>query len=163
KSTLVAACTREGLGFLGDESVLVDREDPDSLEATLRDLVLTPESAKLLGLEAGSVECLSGTEVKRRVLPREAARPADRVARRAATVLLGPRDPGPARLVPFRGPGFLEAFALGEIPQERMYGGSPVDVARDWSGRSTYLLLGAVDLSGAVALLGDLAHGLGRP
>lgn len=163
KSTLVAACRRAGLGFLGDESLLVDRCSPDRLEATLRDLVLTSDSAKLLDLEAGSNPAWSGSEAKRRVVLAEAMRPRDRLARRVATVLLGPRDPGPARLVPIEGPEFLSAFARGEIPQERMYGGSPERIAGRWDGRGTYLLLGAVDLPGAVERLGDLAHGPERP
>jgi hypothetical protein len=162
KSTLVAACLRAGLGFLGDESLLVDRELPDELEATLRDLVLTPDSATILGLESCSSPCRSGNEVKRRVHRPEAARPADRLARRIAVVLLGPRDPGPAQLVPIEGREFAVAFAEGEIPQERMYGGSPERIARDWSGRGSLRLLGAADLCGAVDRLRDLAHGAGR-
>lgn len=163
KSTLVAACHASGLGVLGDESLLVDRDDPDRLEATLRELVLTPASARLLGLEATSVPAFSGGERKRRIpLPGTPA-PEQRLARRAATVILGPREPGPARLVPVSGPGFLEAFAAGEIPQERMYEGSPETIARAWDGIETYLLLGAADLPGAVARVCDLVHGSARP
>jgi hypothetical protein len=162
KSTLVAACRHAGLGFLGDESLLVEREAPDELEATLRDLVLTPDSARLLGLEACSTPFLSDKEIKRRVHRPEAARPADRLARRIAVVLLGPRDPGPARLVPIEGREFAAAFAEGEIPQERMHGGSPERIAREWAGRGSHLLLGAVDLAGAVERLRDLAHGPGQ-
>lgn len=158
KSTLVAACRAAGLGFLGDESLLVDRDDADRLEATLRDLVLTPESARLLGLTAASVPAFSGGEWKRRVPLREPLAPADRLARRVATVLLGPREPGPARLVPVSGAAFLEAFAAGEIPQERMYRGEPATIARAWDGRGTYLLTGAIDLPGAVDRIRDLVH-----
>ena len=159
KSTLVAACWASGLGLLGDESLLVDRDDPDRLEATLRELVLTPASARLLGLDAASVPAFSGGERKRRVTLPGPSLPAERLARRAATVLLGPREPGPARLVPISGPAFLQAFAAGEIPQERMYEGSPEAIARSWDGRETWLLLGAVDVSGAVGIVGDLVHG----
>lgn len=161
KSTLVGACRAAGLGFLGDESLLVDRDDSDRLEATLRDLVLTPESARLLGLSAASVPAFSGGERKRRVpLPGPLA-PADRLASRVATVLLGPREPGPARLVPLSGARFTEAFAEGEIPQERMYGADPAAIARAWAGRETYLLTGAADLEGAVDQIRDLVHGFG--
>ncbi|MBP7674786.1 MAG: hypothetical protein KBB14_00590 [Thermoanaerobaculia bacterium] len=161
KSTLVAACRAAGMGFLGDESLLVDRDDTDRLEATLRDLVLTPDSARLLGLTAASVPTFSGGERKRRVPLAEPLAPADRLARRAATVLLGPREPGPARLVPISGARFLEEFAAGAIPQERMYGGDPGAVARAWDGRGTYLLTGALDLPGAVDRIRDLVHGFG--
>lgn len=159
KSTLVAACRAAGLGFLGDESLLVDRDDPDRLEATLRDLVLTPESARLLGLSAASVPTFSGGERKRRVPLPEPLAPADRLASRAATVLLGPREPGSARLVPLAGARFMEAFAEGGIPQERMYRGDPAAIARAWAGRETFLLTGAVDLGGAVDQIRDLVHG----
>ncbi|HPA50986.1 MAG TPA: hypothetical protein PLP50_05220 [Thermoanaerobaculia bacterium] len=161
KSTLVAACRAAGLGFLGDESLLVDRDDADRHEATLRDLVLTPESARLLGLDAASVPAFSGGERKRRVPLPEPLAPADRLARRVATVLLGPREPGPARLVPISGAAFLESFAAGEIPQERMYGGDPAAIARAWVGRETYLLTGAADLGGAVDQIRDLVHRFG--
>lgn len=161
KSTLVAACRAAGLGFLGDESLLVEREAPDRLEATLRDLVLTPESARLLGLEEESVPAFSGGERKRRVPPSEPLAPEERLASRTATVLLGPREPGPARLVPISGAEFLETFAAGEIPQERMYEGEPAAVARAWDGRGTYLLTGALDLPGAVDRIRDLVHAFG--
>jgi hypothetical protein len=163
QSTLVAACQASGLGLLGDESLLVDRHDPERLEATLRELVLTPASARLLGLEATSVPAFSGGERKRRLPLPGPPTPAERLAHRVATVLLGPREPGPARLVPISGPGFLQAFSAGEILQERMYGGSPEAIARAWDGHETYLLLGAADLAGAVARVGDLVHGIARP
>ncbi len=161
KSTLVAACRAAGMRFLGDESLLVEREAPDRLEATLRDLVLTPESARLLGLAAATVPAFSGGERKRRVSLAEPLEPAERLASRAATVLLGPREPGPARLVPISGAEFLETFAAGEIPQERMYGGEPAAVAQAWDGRGTYLMTGALDLPGAVDRIRDLVHAFG--
>lgn len=160
ESTLVAACHLAGLGFLGDESLLVDRIRPDRLEATLRDLVVTTESSRLLGLDGASVPALSGGERKRR-LPLPAPRcPADRLARRVATLLLGPREPGPARLEPLSGARFLEAFTRAEIPQERMYGAEPAATARAWDGRGTWLLLGASDLAGAVERVRDVVHGI---
>ena len=162
KSTLVAACRAAGLGFLGDESLLVDRASPDRLEATLRDLVVTPESSRLLGLDDSSVPAFSGGERKRRLPLPEPRVPSDRLALRVATVLLGPREPGPARLVPCCGAPFLEAFAAGGIPQERMYDGEPEAIAREWDGRGTWLLLGAADLAGAVDRIRDLVHGITR-
>lgn len=162
KSTLVAACRSAGLGFLGDESLLVDRASPERLEATLRDLVVTPESSRLLGLDEASVPALSGGERKRRLPLPEPRDPRDRLARRVATVLLGPREPGPARLEPLSGRPFLEAFAAGEIPQERMYGGEPGAIAQAWDGHGTWLLLGAADLPGAVDVIRDLVHGITR-
>ena len=162
KSTLVAACRASGLGFLGDESLLVDRESPDRLESTLRDLVLTPESSRLLGLDGASTPVLSGGERKRRLPLPEPRVPADRLAVRVATVLLGPREPGPARLEAVSGAPFLEAFAEGEIPQERMYDGAPETIAHAWDGAGTWRLLGAVDLSGAVDRIRDLVHGITR-
>jgi hypothetical protein len=162
KSTLVAACRAAGLGFLGDESLLVDRASPGRLEATLRDLVVTPESSRLLGLDEASVPVLSGGERKRRIPLPEPRIPADRLATRVATVVLGPRKPGPARLAALSGARFLEAFSAGEIPQERMYGGEPGEIARAWDGDGTWLLLGAADLSGAVDRIRDLVHGITR-
>ena len=162
KSTLVAACRASGLGFLGDESLLVDRESPDRLESTLRDLVLTPESSRLLGLDGASTPVLSGGERKRRLPLPEPRVPADRLAVRVATVLLGPREPGPARLEAVSGAPFLEAFAEGEIPQERMYDGAPETIAHAWDGAGTWRLLGAADLSGAVDRIRDLVHGITR-
>lgn len=162
KSTLVAACRSAGLGFLGDESLLVDRASPDRLEATLRDLVVTPETSRLLGLDEASIPAYSGGERKRRLPLPEPRIPSDRVAARVATVLLGPREPGPARLEPLSGAPFLEAFAAGEIPQERLYGGEPEAIARAWDGDGTWLLLGAADLAGAVDRIRDLVHGITR-
>jgi hypothetical protein len=69
-----------------------------------------------------------------------------------ATVLLGPRAPGPARLVPLPSPRFLEEFARGGIPQEDVDGGAGV-VAREWAHAGGMRLDGASDLQGAVALL----------
>jgi hypothetical protein len=163
KSTLVAACWKAGLGLLGDESLLVDRGDPDLLEATLRDLALTEGSARLLGLEASTEPAFSGGERKRRLPLLATASPSDRTARRAATILLGPRQPGPASLVPISGRPFLEVFAAGEIPQERFHGGVPDATASAWDGRGTFLLSGASDLEGAVRLVAELAGGIRRP
>ena len=75
-----------------------------------------------------------------------------RVPRRApraapATLLLGPRVPGPARLVPLSPAEFLEEFAKGEIPQEHVDGGAGA-IARAWADAGGARLDGASDLAG---------------
>ena len=67
-------------------------------------------------------------------------------------LLLGPREPGPARLVSLSPEEFQREFARGEIPQERI-GGDPDPVALDWSVSNGFRLDGAIDLKGAVAIL----------
>src|SRR5579862_3879679 len=52
KSTLVAAAHQAGFGVLADEAILVDRRDPDELLAGVRDVMLLPDAARMLGLEA---------------------------------------------------------------------------------------------------------------
>jgi hypothetical protein len=153
KSTLVAAAFREGLGVLADESLLAAREDPDDLAAAVRDLTLLPDATRLLGLEERVARAFSGGEEKRRVDLSEVSRPADRRARRVATVLLGPRSPGPARLVPLSAKAFLEEFGRGGIPEERI-AGSPDAIARAWGGG--FRLDGAKDLCGATQILRSL-------
>jgi hypothetical protein len=153
KSTLVAAAHRAGLGVLGDESVFVSRLDPDALSASVRELALREDSARLLGIFAATEPAFTGREAKRRVDLFAGSAPCDRLARRAATVLLGPREPGPARLTPLRGVAFLDAFRAGTIPQERP--GDPDAVARAWAADG-WLLTGASDLDGAVRLLNGL-------
>lgn len=155
KSTLVAAAYRAGLGVLGDESVFVSRRDPDALASSVRDLAVREDSARLLGIVEATEPAFSGSEVKRRVDLFNGSRPSDRRARRVATVLLGPRDPGPARLVPLRGSAFLEAFVEGGIPQERP--GDPDAVARAWEAGG-WRLTGASDLEGAVGLMKGLVR-----
>ena len=153
KSTLVAAAHRAGLGVLGDESVFVSRRDPDALAASVRDLALREDSARLLGIFDATEPAFTGREAKRRVDLFAGSAPCDRRARRAATVLLGPREPGPARLTPLEGVAFLDAFRAGGIPQERP--GDPDAVARAWAADG-WLLRGASDLDGAVRLLKGL-------
>lgn len=150
KSTLVAAAHRAGLGVLGDESVFVSRSDPDALAASVRDLALREDSARLLGIFDATEPAYTGREVKRRVALFDGSEPRDRRARRAATVLLGPREPGPARVAPLTGAAFLEAFRAGGIPQEQP--GDPGGVARAWQSGG-WLLSGAADLDGAVQLV----------
>lgn len=150
KSTLVAAAHRAGLGVLGDESLFVSRRDPDSLAASVRDLALREDSARLLGIFGATEPAYTGREVKCRVDLFDGSGPRDRRARRAATVLLGPRAPGPARLSPLVGDAFLDAFRAGGIPQEQP--GDPDAVAYAWQSGS-WLLSGALDLDGAVQLV----------
>ena len=153
KSTLVAAAHRAGLGVLGDESLFVSRRDPDALSASVRDLALRADSARLLGIFGATEPAFTGREAKRRVDLFNGSGPADPRARRAAAVLLGPREPGPARLAPLRGAAFLDAFRAGGIPQERP--GDPEAVARAWEADG-WLLSGASDLEGGVGLLKGL-------
>lgn len=156
KSTLVAAAWRSGFGILADESLLVSRENADFLAASVRDLTLLPDAARLLGLDGATEDAFTGGEDKRRVDLFRDSTPGRRVARRAATLLLGPRSPGPARLVTLGGKAFLAAFRSGEIPQER-FGGDPDTVAVAWAGRRSWRLDGADDIEGAVSILEGLA------
>jgi hypothetical protein len=155
KSTLVAAGWRAGFGVLADESILVSREDPGLLASSVRELTLLPDSERLLGLEGASEETFAGGEAKRRVDLFPCSSPGQRVARRVATLLLGNRSPGPARLVPLGTAEFRDAFREGEIPQERL-GGDPDAVAEAWAAMDSWRLDGSVDLDGAVSILGRL-------
>ncbi len=152
KSTLVAALHRAGLGVLGDETVLVARHDPDELLAAVRDVTLLPSAARLLDLEDAVTATGHGTEEKYRLDLFASSAPAARRARRAAAVLLGPRNGGPARLEPLAPSEFLEEFRHGEIQQER-WSGTPQHIAAHWSQRNAYRLSGAANLGGAVSLL----------
>lgn len=156
KSTLAAAAWRAGITVLADESLLVSREDADRLAASVRDLTLLPDAVHLLGLDGATEDAFAGGEAKRRIDLFRDSTPEKRVARRAATLLLGPRFPGPARLVPLGGEEFRAAFREGEIPQERQ-GGDPDAVAEAWAGEESWRLDGAGDLAGAVAILRRLA------
>lgn len=156
KSTLVAAAWRAGLDVLGDESLLVSRHDAFRLAAAVRDLTLLPDSARLLALDAAAESAFTGGEEKRRIDLFRESTPGKRSARRAATLLLGPRSPGKARLVPLEREEFLAAFRHAAIPQERL-GGDVDAVAEAWSGAESWRLDGAVDLEGAVSILERLA------
>jgi hypothetical protein len=156
KSTLVAAAWCAGLAVLADESLLVFREDADCLVASVRDLTLLPDAVRLLGLDGATEDAFAGGEAKRRIDLFRDSTPAQRVARRASTLLLGPRYPGPARLVSLGRDEFRAAFRDGEIPQERQ-GGDPDAVAEAWAGEESWRLDGACDLAGAVAILRRLA------
>ncbi|HUL01637.1 MAG TPA: hypothetical protein VLV16_00240 [Gemmatimonadales bacterium] len=155
KSTVVAAAHQAGLRVLGDESMLVSRSDPDDLLSAVRDLTLLPAAARLLGLEAMTTATRSGGEEKRRVDLFSSSSPMTRRARRVATVLLGPRNDGPARLEPLTPETFLEEFRLGAIAQES-WSGTPEHIAVHWSRRRAYRLSGAADLAGAIDLLTGL-------
>ncbi len=153
KSTLVAALHAAGLSVLGDESLFVSRRDPDDLSASVRDLCLREDSARLLGIFRSTTPAFTGREAKRRVELFNGSTPASRRAPRVATILLGPRDPGTARLSPLRGDAFVRAFAEGGIPQERP--GDPEAAARAWA-RDGILLSGAQDLRRAVGLVKEI-------
>lgn len=155
KSTLVAAAWRAGIGVLADESVLVSRTDADLLVASVRELTLLPDAESLLGLGGASEEAFTGGETKRRIDLFPGSSPKQRVARRAATLLLGKRSPGPARLVPLGPEEFRREFREGEIPQERL-SGDPDAVAESWARSRSWRLDGAVDLGSAVEILGRL-------
>ncbi len=155
KSTLVAAAHLAGLEVLGDESLFVSRVDPDDLASSVRELTLREDSAALLGLLSRTEAAFSGGEEKRRIDLFASSSPEARAARRVSTVLLGPREPGPARLVPLSPSGFLEEFTKGEIPQEHVDGGAGA-IARAWADAGGSRLEGASDLQGAVALLKSL-------
>ena len=160
KSTLVAAAHRAGFGVLGDEAVLVARDDCDELAAAVRDLTVMPDVARLLGIEAITEPTGVGGQQKRRIDLFATSTPAVRRARRVTTVLLGERDRSPAQLVPLPASQFVAAFRIGEIVQER-WAGDPDQLARDWGERGGYRLDGAADLSGALRLLQQLT-GLSR-
>jgi hypothetical protein len=152
KSTLVAAAHAAGLDVLGDESLLVSRADPDDLASSVRELTLREDSAALLGLLSRTQPAFSGGEEKRRVDLFANARPEARAAHRLTTLLLGPRAPGPARIVALSPDEFLEEFQKGEIPQEHVTDGSR-DVAHAWASTGGARLDGAQDLVGAIELL----------
>jgi hypothetical protein len=155
KSTLVAAAHAAGLTVLGDESLLVARSDSDALATSVRELTLRADSAQLLGILAATAPAFSGGEEKRRVDLWGGSNSGTRAARRVTTLLLGPRAPGPARLVPLVPADFLIEFAKGEIPQEHVNGGA-ASVARSWAEAGGARLDGASDLAGAVSLLKGL-------
>lgn len=157
KSTLTAACWRAGLGVLADESLLVSRDEPDDLAAAVRDLTLLPDAAALLGV--ATEPAYTGGEEKRRIDLLASSRPEDRRGRRVATVVLGPRAPGPARLVPLGRDAFTAAFADGEIPEERRLG-DPAALARRWAEGTVLSLEGHGDLDEAVMLVTHLAGGV---
>src|SRR5512140_2985903 len=127
KSTLVAAAHAAGLGVLGDESVFVSRRDPDALAASVRDLALREDSARLLGIFGATEPAFTGREAKRRVNLFEGSAPPDRRARRAR----------------LEGVAFLDAFRAGAIPQERP--GDAEALANAWAADG-WLLSGASDL-----------------
>lgn len=151
KSTLTAAAWRAGFAVLADESLLVARKDHDELAACVRDLTLLPGAARLLSLDDAEV-AFSGGEEKRRIDLFRTSSPRCRHARRAATLLLGKRVPGPATVSALSGKEFHDAFRHGNIPEERI-GGDPDGVAESWAQGSSFRLEGTIDLRGAVGIL----------
>ncbi len=155
KSTLVAAAHRAGLGVMGDETVLVAREYPDELVAAVRDVTLLPDAAQLLALKETLQPAGNTREEKLRLDLFAASQPDQRWARRVATVVIGSRNGGPARLEALEPASFLEEFERGQIAQEH-WSGTPDSIAKYWAARGAYRLAGAADLDGAVALLAEM-------
>lgn len=151
KSTLTAAAWQAGFAVLADESLLVARKNHDELAACVRDLTVLPDAARLLSLDDAEV-AFSGGEEKRRVDLFRNSSPRCRRARRAATLLLGKRVPGPATVSALSGKEFQDAFRHGDIPEERI-GGDPDAVAESWAQGSSFRLDGTIDLRGAVGIL----------
>jgi hypothetical protein len=159
KSTLVAAAYQAGMGVLGDETVLAARGDPDDLIAGVRDLLLLPDAARLLGLDRGATPALGKDgEAKFRIDLTRDSTPARRRARRVATVLLGPWQSQPARLERLTPIEFLRRFPDGGITQEQ-WSGTPPDIAAAWAeSGNVFQLSGAADLRGALTLLQNLVR-----
>jgi hypothetical protein len=135
--------------------VLAARTDPDELLAAVRDVTVLPDARRLLGLDDVLTAPAGGIERKRRLDLFSSSTPAVRRARRVATVLLGSRHGGAARLEPLTSEAFVREFRQGEIVQEQ-WSGTPEHIAEHWSRNGAYRLSGAADLVGAVALLADL-------
>jgi hypothetical protein len=152
KSTLVAALWKEGLRVLGDESVLVCRNRPRELVSSVRELTVLPDACDLLNLRDDSEPTWSGGEAKRRIDLAAGAKPEDRFGFHAATILLGARDPGPARLVALSRAELIESFAEGAVKEETA-GTDLGTILDDWVDRPAFRLEGATDLSGAVRLV----------
>jgi hypothetical protein len=157
KSTLVAAAHLAGLDVLGDESILVARDDPDQILAAVREITLEPDAVRLLGVEAQATP-IARDKARMTLAPWN--EPGLRARRRRATVLLGPRT-GTARLEPMDQASFRREFAAGTIREEH-WGDAPTAVAEAWSDGEVYRLSGAADLPAAVELLAALV-GLEAP
>jgi hypothetical protein len=155
KSTLVAAAHRAGLGVLGDETVLVARDDADDLLSAVRDPMLLSDSWRALGFEERLPDASGTATRKQRLDLFLSSTPSARRARRLGTVILGPLEGSRAQLEPLAPGRFLAEFRRGEIPQER-WSGTLDQVAIEWSRATAYRLTGARDLRGAVALLVEL-------
>jgi hypothetical protein len=154
KSTIAAAAVRSGVDVLGDESVLVRRPFFDDVVASVREVLVRPQTATALGLD-GEPTVTGEVKLRLELPPISSER---RHARHVATVLLGDRNqPGGARLTSLAGDRLAAAFPDGAIPQERLFG-SPDLLVRAWSRRPVYRLDGAVDLDGAVRLLDRLCR-----
>jgi hypothetical protein len=116
------------------ETVMVARDDYDELAATVRDLTVLPDMARLLGIETLTTPAGVGDREKRRIDLFSTSTPAVRRARRVTTVLLGERSRVPATLVPLTPAQFAEEFRHGEIVQER-WSADPDLLARAWGER----------------------------
>ena len=151
KSTLAAAAWRAGFGVLADESLLVARDDHDDLAACVRDLTVLPNATRLLSIDDAE-HAFAGGEEKRRIDLYRDSSPACRRARRVATLLLGQRTPGPARISALSAAEFSHAFRRGNIPQEQI-GGHRDRVSASWAKANAFRLDGTIDLRGAVGIL----------
>jgi hypothetical protein len=153
KSTLTAAAVRAGLRVLGDESVLVARDDADLIVASVREVAVRADSAVLLGLPESKNLTTHESGRKIAVALPTLENPEDRAARRVATWLLGRRDAGPARLLPLTPHAFSVAFREGATPEEQV-GGDAVDrIMGRWAEGPVWQLDGAADLAGAIECL----------
>ncbi|KAA3605769.1 MAG: hypothetical protein DWQ01_18365 [Planctomycetota bacterium] len=158
KSTLAAAAWLHGWTLLGDESVLVHRQDPSRLCAAVQELAVRPDIAARLEVQDSGTPFWNGHETKIRLPLKPASEPAARQARHLATVLLGDfQSQGRARLEALQPQEFISAFSEGAIPQENWFG-SPEEIAKEWSERPCYRLNGHQDLAGALQALSSLCH-----
>ncbi|MSR05821.1 MAG: hypothetical protein EXR93_01935 [Gemmatimonadetes bacterium] len=154
KSTLAAAAHLAGMDVLGDESVLVARDDPDELLAAVRDPTLEPDTVRLLNLDERLWPATERIGPKQRLDLFASANANGRARRRIATVILGPRS-GPARLDPLNAETFTAEFQAGGIREELWADPAP-RIESTWSQRGAYRLSGAGDLRGAITLLAAL-------
>lgn len=134
--------------------MLVARDDPDQLLAAVRDPTLEPETVRLLGL-SGLPPATERPGTKQRMDLFATANAAQRTRFRIATVILGPREGGRARLEWLAPAVFEREFPTGEIAEERWAEPAP-EIARAWARRDGYRITGAGDLEGAVHLLAGL-------
>src|SRR5206468_723733 len=137
KSTLAAAAHLAGMDLLGDESVLVARDDADELLAAVRDPTLEPGTVRLLGLSAGLSPATEHLGPKQRLDLFPSANARLRSRRRVATVILEPVTAGPARLSPLAPDSFLRLFRGGDIREERWAAPAP-DTETTWATSGAY-------------------------
>jgi len=150
KSTLAAAAASQGLHVLGDESVLVARDDADAITASVREVAVRTDVAFLVGLRKSKNFTLDESNEKIRIALPVLHRPDDRTAKRVTTWILGRRDGGPARLLPMTRQAFVQAFREGATPEEEVGGEAVEQVMERWAEGPVWRLEGAADLHGAI-------------